>query len=335
LQEALEADPADAHAQYFLGNFLFQYGRYEEAERLWLAAEASGFHYSVLYRNLGLYAWRIRHKLDEAATLYGKAIENAPHDYRLYVDLDAIYAQAGATVERKRLFVNAPVDVLDHDTARSRYIVLLVEQGQFDNALSLLNTHNFKPWEQGDDVRTIFVFANLEEGRQALTENAFKKAQECFDRAFEYPPNLGVGPPDKLDNAGALYWTGVALQKQGDHDGADRAWKKLIDQGGGRRLSKYYQALALEALGQEKEGGDRMTQLADGPAQGETGAMNYYVAGLAELNRQRSNQANIYFQKALAMNPLFWQAQVEVNRMRSPARTTGEDSSATSGRASP
>lgn len=37
---------------------------------------------------------------------------------------------------------------------------------------------------------------------------------------------------------------------------------------GGRRLSKYYQALALEALGQEKEATDRMRRLADGPAQG-------------------------------------------------------------------
>jgi tetratricopeptide (TPR) repeat protein len=145
---------------------------------------------------------------------------------------------------------------------------------------------------------------------------------------------LGVGVPDKVDNAGALYWTGVALQKQGDHEGADRAWKKLIDEGGGRRLSKYYQALALEALGQEKEGTDRMRRLADSPAQGEMGAMNYYVAGLAELHRQRSDQANVYFQKALEINPLFWQAQVEVNRVRSPVHTTDEDSSKTSSRPS-
>jgi hypothetical protein len=63
--------------------------------------------------------------------------------------------------------------------------------------------------------------------------------------------------------------------------------------------------------------------------------MNYYVAGHAELHRQRSDQANTNFQKALAINPLFWQAQVEVNRMRLPVRATGEDSSETSGRASP
>jgi Flp pilus assembly protein TadD len=311
LQEALQADPKDAHAQYLLGNFLFQYGRYDEAERLWLSAEASGFHYSVLYRNLGLYEWRVKHKLDEAATYYAKAVENAPGDFHLYVDLDAIYAQSGATQERERLFARAPAEVLDKDPARSRYIVLLIEQGQFEKALSLLSNHNFKPWELGEDVRAIFVFANIEGGRQALTANDLKRAQEYFSRAFEYPPNLGVGMPDKADDAAALYWSGMALQKEGDQQGANRAWKKLADQTGGRRLSQYYQALALEALGQENQATDRLTELANGSG----GAMNSYVAGLAELHGKRLQQARADFQKALEINPLFWQAQVELNRM--------------------
>lgn len=49
--------------------------------------------------------------------------------------------------------------------------------------------------------------------------------------------------------------------------------------------------------------------------------MNYYVAGLAELHRRRSDQAKVYFEKALETNPLFWQAQVEVNRMTLPLQT--------------
>lgn len=313
LQEALQADPKDAHAQYLLGNFLFQYGRYDEAERLWQSAEAAGLHYSVLYRNLGLYEWKVKHKLDEAATFYAKAVENDPKDFHLYVDLDAIYAETGATQERERLFARAPAEVLDRDPARSRYIVLLIEQGHFEKALSLLSNHNFKPWELGEDVRDIFVFANIEGGRQALTANDFKRGREYFDRAFEYPPNLGVGMPDKADDAAALYWSGIVLQKQGDQQGANRAWKKLADQTGGRRLSQYYQALALEALGQATKATDRLTELANGSG----GAMNSYVAGLAELYRKHLQQARADFQKALEINPAFWQAQVELNRMSS------------------
>jgi tetratricopeptide (TPR) repeat protein len=313
LQEALQSDPNDAHAQYLLGNFLFQYGRYDEAVRLWQSAEASGFHYSVLYRNLGLYEWRVKHKLDDAAAFYAKAVENAPGDFHLYVDLDAIYAQSGATQKREQLFAHAPAEVLEQDPARSRYAVLLIEQGQFGKANGLLSNHNFKPWELGEDVRSIFVFVNIEEGRQALTANDFKRAQECFKRAFEYPANLGVGRPDKADDAAALYWSGVALQKQGNPQGANRSWKQLADQTGGRRLSQYYRALALEALGQTDQAADRLTELANGQG----GAMNYYVAGLAELHRKRLQQARADFQKALEINQLFWQAQVELNRMSS------------------
>jgi tetratricopeptide (TPR) repeat protein len=119
--------------------------------------------------------------------------------------------------------------------------------------------------------------------------------------------------PDKTDDAAALYWSGAVLQKQGNLQDASRAWKKLADQTGGRRLSQYYQALALEALGQGNQAKDKLTELTNGSG----GATNYYVAGLAELHRKRSQQARADFQKALEINPLFWQAQVELNRMSS------------------
>lgn len=55
-----------------------------------------------------------------------------------------------------------------------------------------------------------------------------------------------------------------------------------------------------------------MTQLAEDPARGRTSAENYYVAGLAERHRERQQQANAYFQKALEINPSLWQAQIEL-----------------------
>jgi tetratricopeptide (TPR) repeat protein len=182
-----------------LGNFLFQYGRYAEAAMLWRSAEGSGFHDAVLYRNLGIDAWRVNHNLDEGAAWFRKALDRAPHDYRLYVDLDDIYAQQGTgqMEEREQLFASAPADVLDHDSSRVRFALLLIEEGQFDMALTLLENHSFKPWEQGEDPRSVFVLANLENGRLALTANDSKRAQVSFERALEYPSNLGIGRPDK------------------------------------------------------------------------------------------------------------------------------------------
>lgn len=318
LQEAIAVNPADSLAKYLLGNFLFQYGRYAQAAALWRSAEGAGFHDAVLYRNLGIDAWRVNHNLDEGAAWFRKALDQAPHDYRLYVDLDDIYAQQGTgqMEERERLFKNAPADVLDHDSSRLRYALLLIEEGQFDKALTLLANHSFEPWEQGEDPRSVFVLANLEKGRLALSVNDFKRAQESFERALEYPSNLGIGRPDKGDDGAVLYWLGVALHRQRDTQGAERAWNSVLDGGGGGDLSRYYAALALKADGHSEEAVERLRKLADGPLAGRTRATNYYVAGLAELELQHAARAREDFRKALEVNPLLWQAQIEMHRMR-------------------
>jgi len=232
--------------------------------------------------------------------------------FRYYASLDEIYAQQDATQARKKLFADAPSGILDHDPARIRYILLLIKEGQFDTALSLLKEHHFKPWEQGENVHDIFAFANIQQGRQALAAKQFKRAQEDFERAFEYPTNLGIGKPDRPNDAAALYWLGKAMYEQGNREAANREWKQLIDEGSGNELFTYYGALALEGLGQDKEAAASMTQLAEGPVHGRTGAENYYVAGLAERHRERGQQANAYFQKALEVDPSLWQAQIEL-----------------------
>ena len=312
LQAALLNDPTDVHAQYLLGIFLFQHGRYAEAANLWLQAEASGLKDAVLDRNLGLNAWRVKKDLGQAASFYEKAIQLAPQQYRYYVDLDEIYAEEGATRARAKLFAGAPPEILDHDPARIRYILLLLQEGQFDQAINLLKDHRFKPWEQGENVHDVFVFANILEGRQALAAKNFKQAQADFERALEYPQNLGIGKPDKPDDAAALYWLGEAMNEQGNREAADRNWKQLIEERSGEPLSQYYAALALEGLGRAKEAADSMTQLADVPARERTSAEGYYAAGLAERHRERRQQANAYFRKALEINPALWQAQMEL-----------------------
>ena len=60
--------------------------------------------YSVLMRNLGLYAWRVKNDLPDAAPFYEKAVKLAPEDYRLYADLDEIYFRMGSAGRREKLF---------------------------------------------------------------------------------------------------------------------------------------------------------------------------------------------------------------------------------------
>ncbi len=312
LQEAIAAQPEDTHAQYLLGNYMFQHRRYEEAERLWSRAKDSGFEYSVLFRNLGVYAWKINKNLEKAKALYEQAVQSDPQDYRLYVDLDEIDAQLGNTEARAKLFEQAPSSVLTHDPSRIRYAVFLLKQGKNEQALSVLSTHRFKPWEQGVDVHEVYVAAYIQKGRAELSGRRFTEAEADFSRALDYPANLGVGKPDKPNDGIAHYWLGEALYERGKLEDAHREWKALIDEAGGNDLSKYYVSLALERMGKKSEAAGRLMQLAQGPEHGREGAHNYFVAGLAMRHLGHESQAASYLHKAVEIAPSLWQAEADL-----------------------
>lgn len=72
LREALQHNPADAQAQYSLGNFLFAKDQYDEAAALWEKSLGEGFKNAVLLRNLGVYQWHVKHDLATAPTIIRK-----------------------------------------------------------------------------------------------------------------------------------------------------------------------------------------------------------------------------------------------------------------------
>jgi tetratricopeptide (TPR) repeat protein len=315
LDEAIRENPTDAHARYFLGNFLFAQGRYEDAARLWMEALGLGFEYSVLYRNLGVYAWRVKKNLQDAAGFFEKAIELAPNDFRLYVDADATLTQLADTPRRERLFARAPAAVLERDTVRVRQALLLVELKQFPQALGLLKDHRFKPWEGGVGVRQAYVACSLEQGRAALAAGRPAEAVEAFRRATEYPENLGVGKPNEPHDEEALYWLGEALRAAGDAEGARNAWQQAAK--GGRHISppeQAFQGAALARLGRREESQKLFAGLMEALSGEKPGASAFYAAGLTEMLGGRTAQALPYFRRALEIDPGLWPARLELER---------------------
>jgi Tfp pilus assembly protein PilF len=323
LREVVAHNPSDVHAKYFLGNFLFAHSHYAEAAALWKQAEGEGFHYAVLYRNLGVYALRVQNDPTSAAAYYGSAIKQSPADFRLYVDLDEIYTQLGKTSYREKLFAGAPPEVLGHDAVRARRVLLNVEERRYDQALDALKGHNFRPWEGGRIVRELFVLANLEKGRQAFEAGQFKVGEESFRAGLEYPENLGVGKPEHPQDEEALYWLGRALEAQGEKSAAHNAWQQVVDQmraaqdeseEGGGGSSSFYAALALDRLGHSAEASRILDGLARELATGRKSAYDYYLVGLVKNYRKQEGQAAADFRRALELNPGFWQARLELQR---------------------
>ena len=316
LREALQHNPADAQAQYSLGNFLFAKDRYDEAAALWEKALSKGFKNAVLLRNLGVYQWHVKHDLSSAASYYSQAIQVTPDDYRLYPDLDEIYTEQGDTAARTALFQNAPSAVLDQDTVRARRSLLFLDQGKYDDAMALFANHRYKPWEGGVAMHNIFVFANIAEGKQELQNHHPEAAEASFRKALEYPENLGTGEPAHPNTAEQMYWIGNALEAQGKTAEAKAAWQKSADQGKRRTNgSAVYSALAYRKLGQHEQARQMLQACIQSAAQPKPTAEDYFAAGTAEQYSNHVEQARKDFHQALEVDPLFWQARVASDAM--------------------
>jgi tetratricopeptide (TPR) repeat protein len=315
LEEIAAFVPNDGLAPYLLGTFLFAHGRYDDAAKEWLTAKQLGFEDPVLERNLGVYEWRVKKDLPQAAAYYEKAIQLAPAEYRYYADLDDIYTQMGDVSRRQKLFASAPEAVLDRDIIRARLALLLVEQRQFDQALAILMNHHFKPWEGGQIIREIFVLAELEKGKRALESKSYAGAERSFRQALEYPVNLGVGMPDKPHDEEAWYWLGVALAAEDKTGDAQQAWNTAMDEGRTRGgPAAVFAAGALQKLGQTPEAEKMLAAVAERANEPEASAQALYAAGLAERFRNHEDAAQADFRRCLELDPLLWQARFELDR---------------------
>jgi tetratricopeptide (TPR) repeat protein len=322
LREVLDHDPNNPQAQYALGNFLFAHGRYDEAAALWQDAVKGGWRNSVILRNLGLYQWEIKHDLSSAAGYYSAAIGLSPDQYRLYPDLDVIYEQEGNTAAREDLLRKAPAEVLSQDTVRARRAVLLVEQGNYHDALASLDNHVFKPWEGGEAIHEIFVSANIEKGKQALREHHPQQAVEAFRTAMQYPESLGTGEPTHPDLAEQYYWLGVALQAEGKDAEAKSSWTKAAAEAGNKDSGcPVYAGLADQKLGQDQASTELLQKSEEAATHPGAGAGAYICAGVAEQMTGHSDLARSDFQQAISANALDWRARVALLSLNQNSQT--------------
>lgn len=314
LTEAVQHNPADAHAKYALGNFLFAHARYDDAAALWEQALSQGFENPVLLRNLGVYRWLVKKDLAGAAGYYSRAIRLSPNDYRLYTDLDKIHEAQGKNDVRAELFRNAPMQVLDQDTVQARMALLDLETSRPEQALALFSHRTFKPWEGGTVVHNMFVMASIEKGKRALTKNQPEQAERAFRQAMLYPENLGTGEPFHPDLAEQYYWLGTALAAQGKRTQAVSAWQRSAAyRENGTDTSAVFSALAERKLGKNGQAEQILARCEHAAALPDANANSLYSCGLAEQYTGQPEIAASHFHRALQIDPLLWQARVALN----------------------
>jgi tetratricopeptide (TPR) repeat protein len=318
LRRALALDPRDGRALYYLGNLLCSKGRSEEAIAVWEKALQREQGNSVLHRNLGRAYWKVCRDPDRAIAQYRAALRLSPLDYKLYYELDCILVDCALNADRRELMGRVPSELLQNDVIAERAAMYHADYGDFDRALEILRAGYFYPWEIYKGVRLLYVDSLIGKGLQLEQANKFREAIACYREVMSYPRNIGVGEPHFKANAEALYRIALALERDKNKPGALRHWQQAArEKHSGWSALDYYQARALQKLGQRREAGAVLAGLLDWAlkslkqGRGDE-AENHYLAGLALKGKGERAKALSHFIAALSADQGHRRARWEI-----------------------
>jgi tetratricopeptide (TPR) repeat protein len=227
LQSALDFNPQDARAAYYLGNFWYGHRRYDEAIACWERARDLAPDFPTAQRNLGLAYVNKKGDLDRALAAYERAFALNAADARVFFELDQLYKKLNqAPAERLERLQRKAALVELRDDLTVEYITLLNLLGRHQDALDILLSRRFHPWEGGEGkVTGQYVISLVELARQRLNAGDFSRAKDYLEQAQTYPHNLGEGKLHGAQENNIHYYLGCAYDGLGDDDNARRCFE--------------------------------------------------------------------------------------------------------------
>ncbi|WP_340390364.1 DUF5107 domain-containing protein [Paenibacillus sp. FSL E2-0151] len=275
LQDALAVDSNDARAHYYLGNWLYDHKRYEEAITHWETSREVDAAYSTVHRNLGLAYYNKLNHPDLALASLEEAFRLDSQDARIFYELDQLHKKIGYSCENRVKLLEQHMELVHHrDDLYIEWVTLLNMQGSHQEAWNALQTRRFHPWEGGEGkVTGQYVTALTELAKQNLEKQQPELALELLKKALVYPENLGEG---KLEGAGdnpVYFYLGCAYQQLKKNQVAEENFHRAsigLNEPASAMFyndqppeSIYYQGLAWQKLGNVKEANRRFNKLID------------------------------------------------------------------------
>jgi tetratricopeptide (TPR) repeat protein len=255
LEDVLKRVPSSPKAHYYLGNLYYDKRRYEEAIACWRRSVELDAGFSVPWRNLGIAEFNVLHDPLEADRMYQQAFAANPADARVLYEWDQLTKRAGlvAPEERLRSLESHRELVASRDDLTVEYVTLLNQCGRCEEALELLASRRFSPWEGGEGlVSAQYVHAHRSLGKTALVDGRFVEALRHFEEARHYPENLGEGKHLLTQERDLDYLSGLAAEGLGDIAVARRFGNAASAPLDGQSVQSYFRGKAMLALGEEQ-----------------------------------------------------------------------------------
>lgn len=228
LQAAMQLNPDDARAPYYLGNFWYAHRRHEEAIACWERARSLDDNLPTVHRNLGLAYFNVLHDPERAIHEYERAFALDATDARVFLELDQLHKKLNRPPNERLAQLEAHADlVARRDDLSLEQIMLLNRLGRPDEALERLMPRRFHPWEGGEGKTTgQYVTSLVEIAKRSIGRGDYSNAVDCLERAQTYPPNLGEGKLAGAQENHISYYLGCAYEGLGQGEQARECFER-------------------------------------------------------------------------------------------------------------
>ncbi|HOW24654.1 MAG TPA: DUF5107 domain-containing protein [Bacteroidales bacterium] len=275
LKTALEVDPADAKAHYYLGNLWYDKRQYEEAIGCWERSAALRDDFPTVHRNLAIAYYNKRHDPERAQTFLEKAFSLDRSDARILMELDQLYKRMNKSHEERLSQLEAHSGLVSQrDDLYLEQVTLCNQLCRFRKAKDLLASRRFHPWEGGEGkVVGQYLLCHLELAKEAIAADRPGEALDLLEQTENYPSSLGEGKLYGACENDIHYWKGIVYERMGMVDKARRCFE-LATKGQSQPVQAlfyndpqpdmiFYQGLAWRKSGREEKASAIFQQLID------------------------------------------------------------------------
>lgn len=192
---AVEQNPLDANAHYFLGNFWYANRQYPEAIACWERSATLNDTFPTVFRNLSLAYFNKLNDGQKSLEAMEKAFALDPKDARVLMELDQLYKKLNVNPQERLNLLEKDLEVSNQrDDLFLERITLHNQLGNYEKAVELLASRQFHPWEGGEGkVVGQYLICHLELAKKAILNQNFEEALYLLNAAENYPINLGEG----------------------------------------------------------------------------------------------------------------------------------------------
>ncbi|WP_295654629.1 DUF5107 domain-containing protein [uncultured Mucilaginibacter sp.] len=265
LQYAMEQNPEDAKASYYLGNLWYDKRQYSDAIACWELSAKKDSTFPTVNRNLGIAYFNKLNDAEKALQSFEKAFKWDKTDARVLMELDQLHKRLNKSPQDRLKFLEANLRTLsERDDLYLERAAIYNFIGKHNKAYDLIMARHFHPWEGGEGgVSGQYIYSLIEMAKQHIEQGEYKTAITQLEQAQVYPHNLGEGKLYGAQENDIFYWLGCAYKGLGERDKATAFFKKatigLSEPGAAMFYNDqqpdkiYYQGLAWQKIGDNEK----------------------------------------------------------------------------------